>query len=194
VKTQKDELLDHEADGIREFDNALPRWWLYGFYITILFAAAYLLNYHVLPRPLIGYRTVAAEYAADVQAATLAASAHGSKAAGAVVALTDPASLDAGQKIFEGSTNVCSSCHRPDLGGLVGPNLTDDNWLHGCKPEELVANVKHGFPEKGMLAFGTGAHLSDEQVLQVVSYVISKRGSNPANPKPTDAARDQPCK
>jgi len=118
VKTQKDELLDHEADGIREFDNALPRWWLYGFYITILFAAAYLLNYHVLPRPLIGYRTVAAEYAADVQAATLAASAHGSKAAGAVVALTDPASLDAGQKIFEGSTNVCSSCHRPDLGGL----------------------------------------------------------------------------
>ena len=49
MERKTDELLEHDADGIREFDNQLPRWWLYGFYFTIVFAAVYLLNYHVLP-------------------------------------------------------------------------------------------------------------------------------------------------
>jgi len=195
-KPTRDELLDHDADGIREFDNALPRWWLYGFYFTIAFAAFYFVNYHVLPRPLIGRAGMVAEYEAEVEAASRAAAArpHAAKNGVALVALSDPASLEKGRAIFEGAENTCFSCHRNDLGGLVGPNLTDDLWLHGCSIQDLVNGITTGYPTKGMLPFGVGKSLTDEQVLQVASYVLSKRGSSPPAPKPPDAERDKECK
>jgi cytochrome c oxidase cbb3-type subunit 3 len=193
VADKRDELLGHEADGIREFDNALPRWWLYGFYVTIAFAILYLVNYHVLPRPLVGERTLTAEYDASVRLVSAATPRPPSSAAAIVRPLTDQASLEKGRAIFEGPTNVCFSCHRADLGGLVGPNLTDDFWIHGCTPAELVANVKSGFPSRGMMPFGTGQHLSDDQVLQVVSYVLSRHDTHPASPKAVDPDRDQRC-
>jgi cytochrome c oxidase cbb3-type subunit III len=193
-KNTRDEILDHEADGIREFDNALPRWWLYGFYFTILFAIVYMVNYHVLPTPLVGRKGMVAEYEAEVQAAARDAAAHPVATVAVSAALTDQADLDAGKKIFEGTGSLCFSCHRADLGGTIGPNLTDDYWLHGCKVSDLVADVKSGFPVKGMLPFGSGAKLTDEQVLQVVSYVLSRHGTNPANAKPIDPARDKECK
>ena len=190
----RDELLDHEADGIREFDNALPRWWLYGFYFTILFAAAYLVNYHVLPRPLVGRAGMVAEYQAELEAAPRARPDAPAGAPGvSMVALTDPASLASGRAIFEGPENACFSCHRQDLGGLVGPNLTDDHWLHGCSVADLVHDIKVGFPLKGMLPYGVGKTLTDEQVLQVASYVLSKRGSAPAGAKPIEPERDKAC-
>src|SRR5262245_35254983 len=155
-----DELLDHDADGIREFDNALPRWWLYGFYFTIVFAAAYMVNYHVLASPLWGKAGMVAEYEAELAAAPKPATA-GAGSAIKLVALTDPASLAAGKEIFEGPSNVCSSCHRPDLGGLVGPDLTDDFWRHGCSIDAIVGSIKTGYPQKGMMPFGTGKALDD---------------------------------
>jgi cytochrome c oxidase cbb3-type subunit 3 len=190
---KKDELLSHDADGIHEFDNALPRWWLYGFYFTIAFAVVYYVNYHVLSRPLFGTQTLAAEYREDVERATTLQKHDASGSSRPIVALTDAASLLKGRAIFEGPDNTCFACHRPDLGGLIGPNLTDEYWLHGCAATDLVHDVKTGFPQKGMLAFGTGKTLSDEQVLQVVSYVLSKRGSHPANPKAIDPERDKVC-
>jgi cytochrome c oxidase cbb3-type subunit 3 len=195
IPETRDRLLDHDADGIRELDNALPRWWLYGFYFTILFAAAYLVNYHVLARPVIGQPGMIAEYQAEVEAAARSNAGRPRVASAAVlVALTDPESLARGRAIFEGSDNVCLSCHRPDLGGLVGPNLTDDQWVHGCAVAEIVASIKTGFPLKGMLPYGTGKTLSDDQVLQVASYVLSKRGTNPPNPKPIEPERDKECR
>ena len=192
---RSDELLDHDADGIHEFDNALPRWWLYGFYFTIAFAAVYLVNYHVLPRPLFGRAGMVAEYQAELEAASKVATSrpHAAKAT-AVAALTDQSSLDKGRAIFEGPVNTCFACHRNDLGGLVGPNLTDDKWLHGCSIQDVVNSITTGYPEKGMLAFGTGKPLTDEQVLQVASYVLSKHGSVPPAAKPPDEDRDKPCK
>ena len=194
----RDELLDHEADGIREFDNALPRWWLYGFYFTILVAALYLLNYHVLAKPIVGKAGMVAEYNADMAAAKTAQAARAAAGGGAapsarLVALTDPASLAAGKAIFEGPDNVCYSCHRADLGGMIGPNLTDDRWLHGCGLEHVVASIKSGYPVKGMMPYGTGKALTDQQVLEVASYVMSKHGSNPPNPKPSEPDRDADC-
>jgi cytochrome c oxidase cbb3-type subunit III len=193
LKPSRDELLNHDADGIREFDNALPRWWLYGFYFTIAFAAAYLVNYHVLPRPLVGYPTVAAEYAADVERAAGTPSNRPVVASGAVFALEDRESLEKGRAIFEGSDNTCFACHRADLGGLVGPNLTDEYWMHGCSAADLVNDIKHGFAQKGMLPFGTGKVLTEDQLLTVVSYVLSKQGSKPTNPKAIDPAREKAC-
>jgi cytochrome c oxidase cbb3-type subunit III len=192
TRDKRDELLDHEADGIREFDNALPRWWLYGFYLTIVFAVVYTVNYHVLPQPLWGSPGMIAEYEAELQAAPKPVVRLA--AGGNLSPLTDPASLEKGRAIFEGPENVCSSCHRPDLGGLIGPNLTDDQWLHGCTIDATVASIQAGYPLKGMLPFGTGKTLTDEQVLQVASYVVSKRGSAPVNPKPADPERDAACR
>ena len=193
MKPTRDELLDHEADGIREFDNDLPRWWLYGFYVTIVFSVVYLVNYHLLPRPLVGHKGMIAEYQAEMAAAAPAGGGDAAAPAAAVAALTDADSLAKGQAIFTSQTSLCSSCHRPDLGGLVGPNLTDDKWLHGCTPGDLMRSVRTGFPPRGMLPYGGGPKLSDEQLLQLVSFVLSKRGSNPPNPKAVDPARDKAC-
>lgn len=191
-----DELLDHEADGIREFDNALPRWWLYGFYFTIAFAVVYMLNYHALPAPAFGKPGMIAEYHASIPAAepTAAANTPGPASPVAALALSDAASLEKGRAIFEGPEHVCSSCHRPDLGGLIGPNLIDEHWLHGCSMQEIANSIKNGYPLKGMLPFGTGKSLTDEQVLLVASYIASRRGETPANPKPIEPERDRVCR
>ena len=190
----RDRLLDHEADGIREFDNALPRWWLYGFYLTIVFAAVYVVNYHVLAAPLFGRPGMVAEYEAEVQAAPRVTASPSSGPVVALVALRDEPSLAQGRSIFEGPDNVCSSCHRADLGGTIGPNLTDEYWLHGCSVQQIVTSIRTGFPMKGMMPFGTGKPLTDTQVLQVASYVMARRGSSPADPKPLDPERDVACR
>lgn len=194
MSRKKDELLGHEYDGIREFDNALPRWWLYGFYLTIVFSIVYVVNYHALSTPLWGKPGMLAEYQAEVDEASRMAAGRPKAAgpSGALVALTDSESLKKGQEIFEGA-NLCHACHRKDLGGLVGPNLTDGLWIHGCTPAELVENVATGFPPLGMLPYGSGTKLSDEQLLQVVSYILSRQGTNPVAPRAVDPAREKAC-
>ena len=203
MSRDRDELLDHEADGIREFDNDLPRWWLYGFYITIAFSVIYIVNYHVLATPFFGAATVVAEYEADVKAAAAlqamnrahAAAGVGATGAAGVVAaaLTDAGSLQKGRAIFESTTSLCSSCHRPDLGGLVGPNLTDAGWLHGCSVNQVMTSIRTGNPARGMLPFGCGTPLSDQELRELASYVLSKRGSLPASPKAADPEREKAC-
>jgi cytochrome c oxidase cbb3-type subunit 3 len=208
MSRQRDELLDHDADGIREFDNDLPRWWLYGFYVTIAFAVVYFVNYHMLPTPLVGAKTVAEEYEADMAAhappgpAGEGATASGPAAAGLdggggpvpiLAALTDEQSLAAGRKIYDSDTHPCRACHREDLGGLIGPDLTDDQWLHGCTPGALVQSIRVGYLTQGMLPYGGGPALSDAELLQVASYILSKHGSRPPGAKPPDPARDKPC-
>jgi cytochrome c oxidase cbb3-type subunit 3 len=194
VSEKPDELIDHEVDGIREFDNALPRWWLYGFYVTIVFAAAYLVNYHVLKPPFFGAATLTAEYDAEVEEARRASSGRPQPAGGAAVAVrTDAESLARGEAIFKGPTNGCFACHRADLGGLIGPNLTDDFWIHGCTPTTIMKNIATGFPLKGMQPYGTTTRLTDEQLVDVVSFVLSRQASNPPNPKAIEAERDVRC-
>ena len=186
---QKDVLLDHDADGIQEFDNSLPRWWLYGFYFTVVFSVVYMVYYHISNDGSV----MENEYAAEMKAAA----ALGDNATGDVkkpaAQLSDRASLAAGQAIFEGNTFICHTCHRNDLGGAVGPNLTDDHWLHGCGLDSVMYSIATGYPDKGMLPYGSGAKMTDEQLLQVASYIISKKGSNPPEPKPTDPERDVVC-
>ena len=191
-KQELDRLLAHESDGIREFDNALPRWWLYGFYFTIVFAGFYMINYHVLPRPIVGQRGMVAEYQAELAAAPMPR-AHAATAV-ALEVLTDPESLAQGRAIFEGKDNVCSSCHRPDLGGLIGPNLTDDRWRHGCSVGAIASSIKTGYPLQGMMPFGSGKALNDDQVLKVTSYILSRNGSSPLEPKPIDPQLDTACR
>ena len=186
---KKDELLDHDADGIQEFDNNLPKWWLYGFYLTIVFAIAYMMYYHVSQDGQVSKT----EYENEIAEASLLTANLPKSTSKTLIALTDKASLDAGKVIFEGTNNLCFTCHKEDMGGLVGPNLTDEYWIHGCSIQEITKSITTGFPEKGMLPFGSNNKLTDEQLLQVASYVLSKKGSNPPDAKPIEPDLEIVC-
>lgn len=169
-------LLDHEADGIKELDNNLPRWWVWLFNLSIIFAVVYMVYYHVLG---LGELQAAAyqhemkigneikERAMSAFEATID-SAQPSK---------DEVIIAKGKAIF--AVN-CAPCHRADGGGLVGPNLTDDYWIHGPKFSDNVRTIWNGVPEKGMITWK--GILKPDQVMAVASYIYTLRGSKLATP------------
>ncbi|HEX8657038.1 MAG TPA: cbb3-type cytochrome c oxidase N-terminal domain-containing protein [Hymenobacter sp.] len=172
----RDELMGHEYDGITEYDNDLPPWWKYGFYLTIVFAFAYVGYYHVFNAgPL-----QTAEYAAEMQQAALLVSADADdpNKLTTYAALTAAADLSAGKALFV--TN-CAPCHGANAEGKVGPNLTDEYWLHGGEINKIYKTIKFGVPSKGMVAWK--GKLSGKQILQVASYIQSVQGSKPAGAK-----------
>jgi cytochrome c oxidase cbb3-type subunit III len=193
----EDSLLEHEYDGIREYDNPLPGWWLATLYATVIFAVVYFLN--VIPGVGSGQGRVA-EYEASMtaaQAAAQAANAGRDPLAGlsdeAVLAIArDPAKLELGRTTF---ASTCAACHAPDGGGLIGPNLTDGYWIHGGRPAEILNTVNVGVLDKGMPAWGKA--LPPEQVLAAAAYVTTLRGTTPQAPKapqgvPADSAAVAP--
>jgi len=198
AQQEKDRLLDHDADGIREFDNDLPRWWLYGFYFTIIMSVIYVFYYQIYTGPdwnilWYGPRGQANEYAAQVEEAKSMIAASPKRSASKAVLLTDVESMAKGKAIFNSMDNLCYTCHREDLGGQIGPNLTDDYWIHGCSLENIMTSITTGYPEKGMLPYGSSNKLSNDQLQQVASYVVSMRGTNPPEPKPIEEGREVPC-
>jgi cytochrome c oxidase cbb3-type subunit III len=168
------DIEGHEYDGIKELNNPPPGWIMAVFYLTIgvsILYGAYYFWLHVGDRQ-------EAEYAKKVEEAKIRYKLE--QPAGAVTLLTDAASLDAGKQIFAAMN--CITCHGIDGGGnAIGPNLTDNYWLHGCQFDQVFNLIKNGFPSKGMAAFK--AQMSDEKIQQVASYVFSLKGTNPASPK-----------
>ncbi len=179
---EQDRLLDHDYDGIREYDNPMPRWWLWIFYATIIFVPVY----YLLPGSMGAGPGMIAAYEAEVAAyeASRPAAADGGASAEALLALaSDPAALANGKSLFDMN---CAVCHRADGGGLIGPNLTDDAWLHGSSPTAIHATIANGVLEKGMPPWDR--LLKPEQVDAVTAYVISLRGTNPPAPKAPEGA------
>lgn len=176
VGNNRDELLDHDYDGIAEFDNDLPPWWKYGFAFTIVFAFGYFGYYQVFKTGL----NSQAEYELEMRQATLltSAGADDPNQLTTYAALTAPADLAAGKSIF--ATN-CAPCHGPSAEGKVGPNLTDEYWLHGREINHVYKTIKFGVTSKGMVAWK--GKLAGKQILQVASYIKSLQGSKPANAK-----------
>lgn len=172
----KDELMGHEYDGIAEYDNDLPPWWKYGFALTVVFAAGYLGYYQVAKAGLNSHD----EYETEMRQATLflSADADDPNKLTTYTALKTPADLSTGKGIF--ATN-CAPCHGPNAEGKVGPNLTDEFWLHGGEINHVYKTIKFGVQGKGMVAWK--GKLSGKQILQVASYVQSLQGSKPANAK-----------
>ncbi|OIR12054.1 Cbb3-type cytochrome c oxidase subunit CcoP2 [mine drainage metagenome] len=179
IKEEAQIDLGHDYDGIRELDNRLPPWWLYGFYVCILFAAIYLYRYHVAhSAPLSGEELKIEMAKADAEKqAYLKKSANNIDETTAKL-LTDPKDLDAAKKIF---STICAACHRPDGGGVVGPNLTDDYWIHGGNIKDIFKTIKYGYPDKGMKSWKDD--YTPLQIEQLASYVKSLHGTNPPNPK-----------
>lgn len=182
IAEEKDLVMDHEFDGISELNNPTPAWFMVLFYGTMIFAAVYMFSYHVMDWG----KLQEDEYAAELQQAEddriAMLQKPGSKANKVnetnVEASTEPAVLQAGGTLFK---NVCSPCHGEHGQGLVGPNLTDEFWLHGGTIKDIFKTIKYGVPEKGMIAWEKT--MNAKQIAEISSYILSIQGSNPAGAK-----------
>ncbi len=186
LSQEKDLLIEHEYDGIQELDNPAPAWFMYLFYATITFAVCYLLIYHVFNIAPLQYD----EYKNEVAQAAVANKAYLSKAGNMVdentVKLTrDPVVLAAGKTVFMAN---CLACHGAQGQGMIGPNLTDDYWLHGSKIGDLFKSIKYGVPAKAMPTWEK--LLSPKQISDVANYVKSLHGTNPPNPKAPQGTKE----
>ncbi len=179
LENEESILLDHDYDGIKELDNNLPPWWKYGFYLTILVGIVYLINYHVIKTsPLQAEEYTIAMKKAEAEVAEFMKTSANNVDENTVKLLTEASDLAAGKDIF---ISTCSACHGKLGEGTVGPNLTDDYWLHSGSVKEIFKTIKYGYPDKGMKSWKED--YSPIQIAQVTSYIKSLRGTNPPNPK-----------
>lgn len=169
----------HDYDGIRELDNRLPPWWLYGFYICIIFSVIYLWRFHVShTAPLAQEELQIAMQEAEVQKENYLKKSANNVDENNVTLLSDASAIASGKAVYIQS---CAACHGKDGEGVVGPNLTDNYWLHGGSVQDVFKSIKYGWPEKGMKSWKDD--LSPVQVSQVTSFIKSIHGSNPPNAK-----------
>ena len=178
VEKEADILLDHDYDGIRELDNALPPWWKYGFIITIFFAVAYLLHFHVLGSG----NNPTEEYTAEMLRASVQMEAYAAKSKDKVdennIVLAETVGIASGGEIYQ---QACFACHGKLGEGGAGPNLTDDYWLHKGSLNDIYHSIKTGYPDKGMQAWEK--QYSPKQISNITSYIVKLRGTKPANSK-----------
>ncbi|MEJ1237037.1 cbb3-type cytochrome c oxidase N-terminal domain-containing protein [Chryseolinea sp. T2] len=174
--------LDHNFDGIKELDNHLPPWWKWLFYATAVWAVVYMVVYHVsdsYPLMIQEYDTEVADAAEQIQKLK-ASQPQEAIDESALTFTADAAVIGKGKEVF--NTMNCGSCHRPDGGGnAIGPNLTDEFWIHGGDIKQVFSTIKNGAVDKGMPAWGKS--LSPADVRNVAFFVMSLQGTNPANPK-----------
>ena len=179
----EDKVL-HELDGIKEYDNPMPGWLMAIWWGSLLFAAGYLMFYALR----FGEGSLEAEYRAQTESAVTSVQAYFD--ANPLVP-PSPAQLLAGAKntavVGMGEARFarsCAPCHGDHAQGLIGPNLTDDRWIHGGTVEQIFQTVAKGWPSKGMPPWGRT--LKPDELAALVSYVRSLQGSLPANPRPPE--------
>ncbi len=161
-------LMQHEYDGIRELDNNLPPWWVWGFYATIIFAVIYIFNFHILRTSDLQIQA----YDKEIAQSKIDVDAYLSKMAMNVdetnaTLLTDAGAISSGKALFDAN---CVVCHNPKGEGNIGPNLTDDAWIYGPDVKDLFKTLKYGTPN-GMPEHAS--KLNPIQIQQVASFVLS---------------------
>jgi cytochrome c oxidase cbb3-type subunit 3 len=179
LSEEKDIMLEHDFDGITELDNPTPDWFMWLFYATICFAFLYLMNYHVLKYG----KLQEEEYTIEMRNAKAEQNAYLAKSANNIDEKSVKESKEAdviseGRAVF---TSHCVPCHGDKAQGMVGPNLTDEYWLHGGKINNVFKTIKYGVPEKGMITWEKT--LSPKEISAVANYVLSLKGTNPPNAK-----------
>ena len=178
VEQEADVLLDHDYDGIKELDNALPPWWKWGFYFTIIVAVIYIFNYHVFGTG----KNPEQEYAAEMAEGKRLEEQYKARTKNLVdennITLADADGIAAGKALF---TQSCVACHMADGGGGIGPNLTDEYWIHGGGLNDIYKTIKIGYPDKGMQSWES--MYSPAQMRNLTSFVKSLKGTKPATPK-----------
>ena len=175
---------DHEYDGIKELDNPLPPWLKYLFYITIVIAFSYMMLLFVFKDDNMVQRK---EYSKEMTAARekteVAVTDEAVKSA--AQPMTQEQILAAGKVIFD---KTCLVCHGKFGEGLVGPNFTDEYWIHGGKPEDLLKIINEGVLEKGMISYKS--QLNKTQINNVIAYILSLQGTNPPNQKAPEGVKN----
>ena len=196
-------LRPHEFDGIREFDNKLPNWWLWTFFGAMIFSVVYWFGYqvlHVWPGSLESYQIEMKN--AEAERDRLIAQSMDLSDEGLLELSKDPEAVARGKATFHGG-GTCMSCHAVDGSGGVGPNLTDNYWLHGGKPSQIYRTVNLGVPLKGMQPWGP--KLGPKRVADVVAFVLTIKGTNKKGkahegelekdePKSAEPAKDKSAK
>jgi len=188
LEKEEEVAIDHVYDGIRELDNSLPPWWLYGFYISIIWSAVYFVRTIVID----DLPTQEEEYRMEMAAAEQAREEY-LKTAGNLIDENNVTMLTASAAIAEGESlyqKHCAVCHQQDGGGAVGPNLTDAYWLHGNSIQEIFSTIKYGVPTKGMISWQD--QLNPEEMQKVASFVKLLEGTTPASPKEPQGERMEP--
>ena len=179
MEYEEDVMFHHSYDGIRELDNKLPPWWVNLFYVTIVFACGYLYWYTFSDNG----KSQTEEYemavakGEEVKMRARAAQAN-LVDENNLKLMTDPAMLAQGELTFK---NLCAACHGQAGEGGVGPNMTDEYWIHGGSIQNIYSTIKNGVPDKGMISWS--AQLSPSDMLKVGSYLKTLKGTNPPNPK-----------
>jgi cytochrome c oxidase cbb3-type subunit 3 len=167
------ELLDHEYDGIREYDNPMPGWWVYSFWASFFFSVGYLFHFHISENG----ESIAAGYEADMAAMReeRARQALGQKTteSGLLQLSREPALMSDAKAIF---TQRCVQCHGVRGEGGIGPNLTDGSFIHGASLMNIHETVANGVPAKGMPAWSL--QLSPMQVSELAALVGTFRWTN----------------
>lgn len=179
LSAEKDVELDHDFDGIKELNNPIPVWFNFLFYGTIVVAFIYFLAYHVFDAaPL-----QAKEYETELKVAEVSKQEYIKKAGNlidenSVTMLTDNAKIAEGAKVY---TAKCAVCHGDKGEGKVGPNLTDEYWLHGGDVKSIFKTIKYGVPSKGMVAWQNS--MNGAQMQELASYILTLQGTNPPGAK-----------
>lgn len=180
MSNEKDKLLDHLYDGIQEYDNALPPWWLYLFIVSIIWGIGYLFYYDILGigegKQVQLYEQEVAEFNSLMQ--TTGAANNMVLETSDIVLATAAEDLKIGERLF---VKNCVACHGAKGEGGIGPNLTDNFWIHGGEFKDIAMIVYNGVPEKGMTTWR--GILNKKEIIAVASYIWSLNGTSPPNAK-----------
>ncbi|HET9040061.1 MAG TPA: cbb3-type cytochrome c oxidase N-terminal domain-containing protein [Gemmatimonadales bacterium] len=159
---ERNQVLGHasESDGIEEYDNPLPDWWLGLFVGCIVWAFAYTAHYHF-----IAHRSQVKSLAAEMAAARL----RWPDAGRAATVVFSKENVERGEAIYKAN---CTGCHGDQLEGKIGPSLVDSTWIHGGTAAEVVQTITAGVPAKGMITWGP--ILGPEKIGEVAAYVLQR--------------------
>lgn len=178
MEKERSLVLEGDYDGIEELDNNVPPWFNILFYGTVVIAVIYFLNFHVFGTGKLPLQ----EYQEEINLANMQREELIRTGAyineNTVVLLTDNESINNGKQLFK--TN-CVTCHGEGGQGIIGPNLTDEYWIHGGGIKNVFTVIKYGVPAKGMITWMN--QMNPKLMQQVASYVISLQGTNPPGAK-----------
>ncbi len=182
IEREKDIELEHNYDGIKELDNHLPPWWKWLFYACIAWGVVYMVVYHItdtFPLQIEEYQNAVS--LSDEQARKLKASRPQEVIDENMLAFSnDKVLIEKGKAVF--ASYNCAQCHKSDGGGnMIGPNLTDEYWIHGGSIKNIFTTIKVGVIDKGMPEWGKS--MSPQDLKAVSFFVMSLKGTNPVGAK-----------